>query len=1180
MITARRMSRAWAALLAIVGATALRAAETYNIADYFPLFPNSHWTLEDVTNPHPDDNDGFTWSVLGTGPQAVGSFSVWKVRTECVETTDARHLDQDFWNFYGGGTNPKLGLYGIYKGTAINGVPGNQSIVLSRALYMGDANMAEGWTSGTSTATANVLTSYGTVNVGFSAVTTLVRHLDSLTTPLGTFNDVILLAVDVKATTTFPFPLPNYTFNFINSRFWLARGVGLVRQNQMAVAEEAEYQALRSGKINGNDITPTGTVTHTVTFTAGAGGAISGTTPQTVAHGANATAVTASANAGFHFVRWTSAGVEYSTSPALTVTNVTANLTLTAEFAADAVTHTVSFLAGTGGSVSPSATQTIVHGANAAPVTASANAGYRFVRWTSAGVQYSTSAALTVTNVTTNLALTAEFALTTYTVTYAAGLHGSISGTTTQTITHGGSTTAVTAVAATGYHFVDWSDGSTANPRQDTNVTSNLAVTASFVANTVATEVQVLPDTLSVSCRAGTSPAAATFSVRNGLEGTLAYTLTESLSWLSVSPTSGSSSGEWDAIAVSFTAAALPPGTYEGDITVTGGTSVKTVHVTLNVTRFLAERRFPAGCYKPGDSVDVSVTLDPGAGGVVTSLAVYETLPAGWQFESVLSSPAPDLYPRPGSTETLQFSWLDIPSFPHTLIYRVTVPGGAAYDTYCFTGTTAYRTDGSEASVPIYGEACLEVGDCCVPHQADQDGDWHISLAPELTRLIQFYNLRSYHCQGGTEDGYTPGAGSTTCTPHQADQNGDWVIQLSPELTRLIQFYNSDGYRCAEGTEDGYAPGLARRKSATAPGALSAQRYVAAAPTAGARTLDVSITLTHTDPAALTSLSISERLPAGWTFAGVVSKSAPALQPPTGTTGALDFAWITVPAQWPFTLTYRVSLPAGAVGGNLLAGTASWREDAGEVSTPTPDGKLASALTAAAVAPSGSFLALMDAAGADAGQGLWDLTGAYTATIAGQPLTLNLTHDTTGRLAGSATLTLNAGKAGVQVTLPIRGATRGLGGALLVTLGGKSAATTDTASAALAFSLTLNAATRQLLGPVTGTITIDGVTAPVSETVVLNIPPPMDGAWTLRFELAPAGTGVTGTATLTLANGVQHLYTVRGKLSGQTVLASLSSLNDPAAKSLRTAITPLAGGGARLNALSGKSYGQSMLLSR
>ncbi|OGG49215.1 hypothetical protein A2678_00100, partial [Candidatus Kaiserbacteria bacterium RIFCSPHIGHO2_01_FULL_53_31] len=41
----------------------------------------------------------------------------------------------------------------------------------------------------------------------------------------------------------------------------------------------------------------------------------------------------------------------------------------------------------------------------------------------------------------------------------------------------------VLAIANTGYHFVSWSDGSTANPRTDTNIKGDITVTASFAAN-------------------------------------------------------------------------------------------------------------------------------------------------------------------------------------------------------------------------------------------------------------------------------------------------------------------------------------------------------------------------------------------------------------------------------------------------------------------------------------------------------------------------------------------------------------------------------------------------------------------------------------------------------------------------------------------------------------------------
>ena len=76
------------------------------------------------------------------------------------------------------------------------------------------------------------------------------------------------------------------------------------------------------------------------------------------------------------------------------------------------------------------------------------------------------------------------FAINTYTLTYTAGANGSITGTSPQTVNYGGSGSAVTAVPATGYHFVNWSDGVLTASRTDTNVTANMTVTANFAINT------------------------------------------------------------------------------------------------------------------------------------------------------------------------------------------------------------------------------------------------------------------------------------------------------------------------------------------------------------------------------------------------------------------------------------------------------------------------------------------------------------------------------------------------------------------------------------------------------------------------------------------------------------------------------------------------------------------------
>lgn len=73
----------------------------------------------------------------------------------------------------------------------------------------------------------------------------------------------------------------------------------------------------------------------------------------------------------------------------------------------------------------------------------------------------------------------------TYTLAYSAGANGTISGSSTQVVSPNGTGTAVTANANSGYHFVNWSDSSTANPRTDSNVMSNISVTANFDRNQV-----------------------------------------------------------------------------------------------------------------------------------------------------------------------------------------------------------------------------------------------------------------------------------------------------------------------------------------------------------------------------------------------------------------------------------------------------------------------------------------------------------------------------------------------------------------------------------------------------------------------------------------------------------------------------------------------------------------------
>ena len=149
---------------------------------------------------------------------------------------------------------------------------------------------------------------------------------------------------------------------------------------------------------------------------------------------------------------------------------------VTVTYLPQALKHTLTYAAGANGNISGTSPQTVNYGASGMAVTAVPATGYHFTSW-SDGVL---TASRTDTNVTANISVTANFAINTYTLTYTAGTNGSITGTSPQTVNYGASGTPVTAVANTGYQFVNWSDGSTANPRTNTNVIANISVTATF----------------------------------------------------------------------------------------------------------------------------------------------------------------------------------------------------------------------------------------------------------------------------------------------------------------------------------------------------------------------------------------------------------------------------------------------------------------------------------------------------------------------------------------------------------------------------------------------------------------------------------------------------------------------------------------------------------------------------
>ncbi len=227
------------------------------------------------------------------------------------------------------------------------------------------------------------------------------------------------------------------------------------------------------------------------------------------------------------------------------------------------------------------------------------------------------------------------------------------------------------------------------------------------------------------------------------------------------------------------------------------------------------------------------------------------------------------------------------------------------------------------------------------------------------------------------------------------------------------------------------------------------------------------------------------------------------------------------------------------------------------------------------VLPNGSFLVAVDAIPVSSGRGLWDLTGPYSTTAKTNPLTLNLVHDATGRLSGTATYTVAKD---ATVTMPIRGSIKGSRGSLTMKGSLQGADSSKAVTVALTLNLTVDTAQHELTGRLTGRVRSNGTTTLVDDPVVFDLPEKMTGSWTLSFALDQSGRTVTGTAELTLSNLVKHGFVVRGKTgANRTVVLTLAgNPANPAsmAISLRTTLTPLAGGWATLESFSGRVYGQ------
>lgn len=155
---------------------------------------------------------------------------------------------------------------------------------------------------------------------------------------------------------------------------------------------------------------------------------------------------------GYSFAGWYEGANQVSTAEAYTFTATSAR-TLVGRFQRN--WYTITFSAGTGGTVSPTSAR--VQYGGSAESTATANTGYTFTQWSNG----TKTAKLTVTNVIANATYAASFRINAYVITYQAGTGVASVTPTSETVNHGSNAAGSTATVATGYNFDGWYNGST-----------------------------------------------------------------------------------------------------------------------------------------------------------------------------------------------------------------------------------------------------------------------------------------------------------------------------------------------------------------------------------------------------------------------------------------------------------------------------------------------------------------------------------------------------------------------------------------------------------------------------------------------------------------------------------------------------------------------------------------------
>lgn len=220
-------------------------------------------------------------------------------------------------------------------------------------------------------------------------------------------------------------------------------------------------------------------LSYSITASAGQNGTITPGGATSVNHGASQ-AYTITPSPGYSVADVLVDGVSVGAVTTYTFTNVTAPHTISATFAIN--TYVIIASAGVNGSISPSGTVNVNHGASQT-FTITPNSGYSIANVLVDSVSVGAVNSYTFTNVTAPHTISTTFALNTYTITASAGANGSISPNGAVSVNHGASQS-FTITPDVGYHvnqvLVDGINQGAITSYTFTNVTAPHTISVTF----------------------------------------------------------------------------------------------------------------------------------------------------------------------------------------------------------------------------------------------------------------------------------------------------------------------------------------------------------------------------------------------------------------------------------------------------------------------------------------------------------------------------------------------------------------------------------------------------------------------------------------------------------------------------------------------------------------------------